>query len=170
MEFLNSIFSTLTFTKVNIKDNIVIYAAKISDQLAGGIGRYVVLCVPYTHSQIPDRVTINQVPWVSLQTRTLIKGYKLDKQKWLSNVEHDLLFPCTHRTQTHSIYSRPNFPYIIKLLHNPKRQTIYQYGNNLYLSSILNTFQCVIELPQTTCNEESCSRTVQNDDTIEFIE
>lgn len=139
------IFRGLLFKKTEIKERYVLYVAKIHCQLAGGIGRYIILFVP-VHLAIKDEDTIGNLAWVNLQTyemRDAFRGFALRSQKWdYPRGIPDPVLNILNRDERFSYYLTNNLPYEITMRHNPKKKSIYQYYDKMNLSAALSSFQC----------------------------
>jgi hypothetical protein len=165
---IDSYFSTLVFTKVDIVDTatdaMMIYVAKIAAATMSKGSRYVILTVPF--GPYGERVRVTSVPWTSLQTRVQegSKYGKIPAQAWkVPNGVTDVHYSFIERTMGYtkyrpSVYNHgrsnvptslarwvnPTFPYEVMLLHNPKKKTMYQHHNHLTLMVAIETFECVI--------------------------
>lgn len=148
MDFFNELFGTLIFTKVKIVGTSAVYAARIQSFI--GVGERYVFLTTELFRNLPDQVHIYQVPWTSLQTRTITDHYAL-KEQALSPKTFDprysdfkLAINVLYREQTQTIYTC-RYPFEIMLLHDPKKKSTYQYSNAMDLRHALGTFQCVVK-------------------------
>jgi len=168
MEIINDYFSTLIFSKVDIKNDFCVYAAGIYTGLAGEAKRYIFIFV-HESKAFKQKGKIYEFEWVSIQTRELTGSYRLNKQYWKIDRDlPDLKLSVVNRGQDKSIYSF-NDPslYFLKceLIHNQKKKTIYQYHNKITLSGAIETFNMVISLipskmPRYPKNNHSQQNTV----------
>jgi len=145
MDLLNHYFKDLIFTKVDNKEDFVVYAAGVSGAFGGGHQRYVIIFVP-NHLAIKSQARIFELAWQNLQTRNLTYSYRLKKQNFVipDNLE-DILLEVSKREKMYSTYHSvtDDFPFDVLLLHNPKKKSVYQYNNKIMLSAALETFESV---------------------------
>lgn len=142
---VNAYFPDLIFQKVEIKDQVTIYAACISGDLGGGGKNYALALVP-NHLALVGKSRLVDLLWICFQTRNL-KGYKLPLQKWTlpSSGVQNIMFHLTSRGVGSSDYMAENgLPFEMTLLHNPKNKSKYQYHERMNLVASLATFQCSI--------------------------
>ena len=147
MDILYKIYESLVFYKVQSHSGYTIYAALIDSLLNDGY-RYVMLLVPVALSYY-DKATISQLQWSCLQTRLLQEKYQIPSQ----TLDSKVLDTRYHEKIPLTLVSRDlkNTEYVsdlgffVSLLHNPKKNTIYQYSDNIDLRRALNTYSCVIK-------------------------
>lgn len=152
MDLLNSYFKNLVFTKIEKKENFVIYGAGIACGLGGGKKRYVLLFVP-EYLANKNKARIYELKWQNLQTRELSYSYNLRPQPWsLPRDVEDVVLEVKHRSQKSSTYQAygGNFPFEILLLHDPKKKTIYQYRNKLTLTAAIEMFNSIFNYVDDT--------------------
>jgi len=145
MEIINHYFKNLLFTKVvENKEGYAIYGAGIFSGIGGGKMRYVLLFVPVSDA-FQRQAKIHELKWKNLQTRTLEDSYKLKTQRWVlpTNIP-DFLLSVQTRNKKYSIYTNPEIPFEILLLHNPRKKTEYQYRNKMMLSAAIDMFETII--------------------------
>lgn len=144
MEIINAYFKSLVFTRIEEKQGYAIYGAGVNSGISGGIGRYVLVFVP-SHLAVLSRAKITDLAWTNIQTRELRDSYRLKKQVLkLSHTLPNIELHIISRDKKSSTYIADGFPFEIVLLHNPKKKSAYQYNNKMMLSSVLDTYQCVI--------------------------
>lgn len=150
MNFINEYFKDLVFTRVvDNREGYAIYGAGISSGIGGEKMRYVLLFVPVLYSS-KRQSKIKDLMWKNLQTRNLVDSYKLKPQRWSYDRDvTDFLLTIQERTKKHSIYTNPELPFEILLLHNPKKKTDYQYSNKINLSSAIELFETIINYKDT---------------------
>src|ERR1700752_2516052 len=105
MNVLNEFFKTVLFYKVDAKDDFAIYAAEISNLTSDGNKKYVILFVPH-HLAQKDKAMIFDLPWRSLQMRSIKAQYRCGKPV-LWKYPRDLPDPMMtvrDRQDSHSIY------------------------------------------------------------------
>jgi hypothetical protein len=150
---INNYFSSLTFYKLGEKSdpstNLVygVYGAKIYNQMLGVKKNYILVFVP-SYLAVLAQAPMHKLPWVNIQTRVLQDSAypHLKPQNWVyeKNLE-DPMFNLLERTEQHSSYNCPLFSDIeMKILHDPRKNTMYQYYNRMSLSASLSTMNCVI--------------------------
>ena len=178
MEVINSYFKGLTFTRVDEKQtdgqNFTVYGAGVTGLYGDGYSRYVLLFVP-SHLAIKTRAKIFELPWETLQTRSLKYSYKLRQQPW--GPPRGLIDPVLQiykREKTHSTYYGPQtFPFEILLLHDPRKKTLIQYYDKMRVSSALETFSSVFvyrgNIPPMQYTQDSIPQE-DFDDSFELIE
>ena len=124
-----------------------VYAAKVHSGL--NQNRYLFVILPTTLAHAND-VTLNQVDWISFQTRTTDDVYNVpthhlylndERKKTLSDI-----ITCTTRTADETNYVTDHLPIRIKLMHDPKKKNHLQFPDKAKLYQALDTFQCVVEL------------------------
>lgn len=146
---IDKFFQNLIFTKVDIKDDFAIYAAKISSQLGDGQKQYVLLFVRL-HNAIGEKTTINNLLYLNLQVRVLKTNYRIPEQRWRYDRQlKNIMFVVERREQLHTVY-RPedkSLDFEMLLKHNPKKSTVFQYQNKMLLSEAFDTFNCILQIP-----------------------
>ena len=146
IDLVNVYFGKLVFSKVEQKENYIIYAAAISSAYADGKKQYVLAFVPM-HLAILKKAYLSELPWINLQTRMIQSGYKLQAQRWdLEKGLPDPFFRIVERTQTYSKYlpESDGMPFEMLLIHDPKKKSKFQYYNRMSLLGAFNTFGCVL--------------------------
>ena len=155
IDLINSYFPNIIFTKVQQKEQYIIYAASIAASLGDGSKHYVLVFVP-VHLAIKNKAKIEDLTWVNIQTRTIKNGYKLPQQKWdLPFNNSDLFFNVIDRMDTYSKYISQDGNFELLLINDPKKKTKYQYYNKMSLSGALSTFSCVLNYLGNSMKEES---------------
>lgn len=149
MEVFYDIFKDLTFTKLKTVDGFAMYAALTQSFLVNGF-YYVILLVPLNKAY-HDTATIFQLDWSSLQTRVLQEKYSIQEQNLDTKIfdtryAGKLPMKMISRTEKYTSYSPVHdIPVEVSLLHDSKRKTIYQYGDDMDLRHALKTFMCVVK-------------------------
>jgi len=148
MDILNKYFEKLRFTRVDEKQTptgqrFAVYGAGIEGLFGDGRARYVLLFVP-AHLAIKTQAHIHELPWETLQTRSLHYSYRLKGQPWHPRNLPDPTLVITRREKTHSTYYGPqNFPFEVLLLHDSRKKTHLQYYDKMRVSAALETFASV---------------------------
>ncbi len=151
-EYINTYFGDLIFCFLENTGDYAIYGSHINSQLGGDKERFVIALVP-SHMGIKDKCKLNELHWVNIQTRLLPSTkYKSPKQRWQTP---DKLIPhialsISSRDNKKSIYNFDgkssnckDFPFEVTLLHDPKKNTVYQYPNNINFIWAVDQFQTV---------------------------
>ena len=148
MNVLNDLFRSLEFTKVKVVDSYALYMAKIQTFTGNG-RRYVIAAVPFDKAHYPQTSLMN-LPWVSVQTRTLADEYNIPEQILNHRIldhrfsDNKIKFSVINRSNTSSDYVS-QVPLELSILHDPKKKSLYQYPDTIELRQALNTFQCVVK-------------------------
>lgn len=147
-DVFDEIFKNLYFYRIRPGgEGYMMYAAQLQSFI-GNAKRYVILFVQDRYAYY-DKARINQLRWTSLQTRTIPDDYRIVEQmldpKALDTRYHPKVrLYLKARTDKQTEYNAP-MPIELALLHDPKRKTKYQYGDEMTLRQALATFQCVIK-------------------------
>ena len=147
MDLINNYFNKTVFEKVDQKETFIIYAARITSSLGSGQKQYVLAFVPVEHA-IKNKAYLYELAWHNVQTRLLRKGYNLVQQKWdMPRNLPNIIFDKIERNKQYTKYiylneGEPVFEMI--LLHDPKKQSRYQYYDRMDIVASLNTFSCVL--------------------------
>ena len=142
---VNAYFPDLVFFKVEVKDDVTIYAACISSDLGGGRKNHALALVP-NHLALTEKSRLADLLWICFQTRCL-KGWRLPLQKWTlpSSGVRNVMFELVARGLGSSDYvAADGLPFEMTLLHNPKVRSKYQYHDRMNLVASLATYQCSI--------------------------
>ena len=140
MELINDYLKDLVFIRVEDKEGYAVYAAKISGLLGAGKSRYALAFVPIALASAKTSF-IHNLRWQNVQLRTLQYGYRIKRQVWKPpNDLPDPIMEVKSRQQEYSRYLIPGYPFEILLLHNPRKKTVYQYQNKVFISSAIGEF------------------------------
>lgn len=141
-------YGDLTLKKIKVNDGWVIYCAKVNAQI--NEFRYLFVIVRDSMS-LQDRMSLSNLNWVSFQTRTTndyysdVPSYNLfptEPKKQILNDKLDL----RDRSKVETLYSCKNTPINVKLIHEMRKNNIYQYPDTLFLYQALETYNCVVDL------------------------
>jgi hypothetical protein len=143
MDIFSAYLGKLVFTRIETLGEYTIYGARISAMLGGDLQRYILLFVPNAYAR-SEKAYIHELKWKNLQTRTLRNSYSLPKQSWFPPKSPDFLLEIVDRTEQHSVFGNKDFPYDVKILHDSKKRTIYQYQSRMSFSAILLTYNAII--------------------------
>lgn len=122
-----------------------IYGCKLKTSLF--LNRYIFVIVPTVGLQ-PEDTSLNQLDWISFQTRTTEEFYRLPEINLTTGNKSSLsdVLDVLERTKTTSSYITPTLPIRIKLMHDPKKNNTLQYPDQCKLYQALETFRCVVEM------------------------
>lgn len=142
--YIESCLEGLVFTRIDTKDSFGVYAVKMGRSSENGYGNYILAFVPI-HLALLDRAPISRLEWRNIQSRSIKNGYKLTPQNFSRKQPPVVLVENIERTTGYSRYSNKEFSNIeILLLHNPVKNTVYQYHNKLAIMGCIETFNCVL--------------------------
>jgi len=125
-------------------NNFTVYMAKIHSML-GNAFRYLILFVPRDVNPTGTQKHMNDLDWVSLQTRTLEDRHDLKSHSYPVRRTQALSQKITRDTQNEqqSTYNAEIFPLTVTLLHTRKNNS-FQYQPTGTIVSALETFQTII--------------------------
>ena len=148
---LNEYFKNLIFTRIpgenTASSGYTIYGAGIQSGLASQ-KRYVLLFVKSQYATLPQ-AKIYELDYDNLQTRQLSQSYNLRPQNYGGTHPqgYDPLLEVLSRSDKESVYTCPDLPYwTVSLIHDPKKNTKFQYNNKITLSAALSMFNTVITI------------------------
>lgn len=145
-QLFSKYFNNPLMTKIkNVDSDYCIYAVKLYCLLSKEC-RYIITCCKYDILPIGSKKHLEQMEWVSLQTRTLKDHYNVDTHSYIPKLE-GLLNKTIHRVETSaktSTYHCDDYPVlIITLVHTPKKgATSYQDKGNIIAA--LETWETII--------------------------
>lgn len=140
-------FGNVKMTKIKSSEGYAVYAVKVNSNLSDN--RYVFAVVPdnrYLEKEIP----LNNLNWVSLQTRTDPEFHKIPSVSLYLNEQRknalsDIL-QVVERDQQKTVYMVQTIPIKVTLLHDPKQKNSLQFPDRCKLYQALETYNCVVEL------------------------
>ena len=140
-------FGDITLRLIKNENGWGVYAARTHSGL--NQNRYIFVIVS-SQSVSGEQATLNNLDWVSLQTRTTDDVHPvpthhiyLDEQK--KEALPDII-TAVDRTADETIYVTDALPIKVRLLHDPKKKNHLQYPDKTRLYNAINTFRCVIDL------------------------
>ena len=151
VQILEEFFKNLWFYHIEFSNEYAIYAAKIHSMFQKE-NRYIFVFVNTTQVSSPPslgRERIGNLPWVSLQTRLIPKdsdtySQRLVLQELKFNArEVDGKLRIQNRSAEKSVYFSEDRELQVELLHNPSNSSIYQFNNNIMISTAIELFQSV---------------------------
>jgi len=132
-EYLNN----PAMTKIKNDNNLSMYLVK-TYCLTSTTCRYIITFVPINNSPIGSVENLVDLKWVSLQTRTIEEKFQNIRPHGYTPEEKGPLMSKIHRTKTTkeaSTYQCEDYPLIITLLHdNKKNSDSYQSSGNIILA------------------------------------
>lgn len=140
-------YGDITLDKLKVEDNWTIYCTKMNS----GLNSYRYIYVVVSNIMAPgQQATLNQLDWISFQTRETEELYKVSTTNfYLDDTKKKVLsdmITVNERTKTETIYYTDDLPIRIRLLHDPKKNNHLQYPDRAFLYQALNTYHCVVEL------------------------
>lgn len=145
MDQLNNIldhyYGHLIFTRVRLTNEAAVYAARI-ETLLGKDERFVMAIVP-VHLAFKDHARLQELHWLSLQTRSLDTTYGINKQLQMAVSIPEIKLKVKNRNEEKTVYYSP-YPVDVELLHNSKKRSSYQFNDNITLGYALGTWNCLI--------------------------
>lgn len=148
---LDLYFKKLWFTFLEFNNEYAMYGAKIYSMFQKD-ATYVFAFVDTTKTfnrVSRGRERLESLAWVSLQTRLIPKdedtyGSKLALQELkINSREVDGPLRIQSRSAQHSVYLSEDGTLQVELLHNKTNPSIYQYNNNIMISTAVELFQSV---------------------------
>ena len=96
-----------------------------------------------------NEITLNNLDWVSLQTRTSDENHKVPTHTlYLTPQRKELLMDklsVVNRTNEETEYVT-HMPVKVRLLHDPKKKNYLQYPDTTLMYKALETYRCIIDL------------------------
>ena len=139
-------YSGIYLQKIEDKSGSGIYYAKILTFL-GNDDRYLIGVVPNDHNPVGTEVTLDQLPFSGIQTRTLSIDHDLTPQQHNKPHRHNLKnyqLEIAKSDMARSDYYCSSSPIDVALIHDIKAKSRYQYPDSIRLDQALETWQCVI--------------------------
>ena len=148
---LETFFKNLWFYHLEFNNAYAIYGTKIHSMFQKET-RYIFVFVDTTKITNPvslGRERLVDLPWVSLQTRLISKDSDRYNQRLVFQElkfnprEGDTKLRIQNRSAERSVYLPEDGSLRVELLHNPSNSSIYQFNNNMMLSTAVELFQSV---------------------------
>ena len=151
VEILNYFLNNLWFDYLEFKNAYAIYGTKIHSMFQKD-NKYIFVFVDTT--KVSRQVSLGRerladLPWVSIQTRLIPKdsdtySQRLVLQELKFNArEVDGKLRIQNRSAEKSVYFSEDRELQVELLHNPSNSSIYQFNNNIMISTAIELFQSV---------------------------
>jgi len=127
-----------------------VYASKISSGLLNQ-NRYIFVVVPQSRTyELGNVETLNNLDWVSFQTRMTEEVHAVPEHGLYSTPERKKMLndkvKVVERTKDETFYLTNSLPIRVRVLHDPKKKNSLQYPDEAYLYQLLESYRCVIEL------------------------
>ena len=140
----------LMFYHIEFNNAYSIYGTKIHSMFQKET-RYIFVFVDTTKVSRPVSLgpaRLADLPWVSLQTRLISKDSDHYNQLVFQELkfnprEMDAKLRIQNRSAENSVYLSEDGSLRVELLHNPSNSSIYQFNNNIMLSTAVELFQSV---------------------------
>lgn len=139
-------FGDIQFKRIKQDQGYDIYACKTR---TGLLYIHYIYVIAQSRPHYKDYMTLNALDWDSLQTRKTEDVLSVPDNTYLIDDKKKQALPDTlnikDRQKEFSSYITP-LPISIKILHDPKRKTVYQYPDSMKLYQAIETYDCIIEL------------------------
>ena len=148
---LETFLKNLWFYHLEFNNVYSIYGTKIHSMFQKET-RYIFVFVDTTKVSSPlslDPARLVDLPWVSLQTRLISKDSDHYHQQLVFQElkfdprAGDAKLRIQNRSVENSVYSSEDGTLRVELLHNLSNSSIYQFNNNIMLSTAVELFQSV---------------------------
>jgi len=140
-------FGDISLRLIKNENGWAVYAAKVYSGL--NENRYIFIVIP-SNQAYSQEVNLNNVDWISFQTRTTDDVYNVPTHHLYLNEERKSAMPdtitATGRTEHETSYITDNLPIRVRLMHDPRKKNHLQYPDKAKMYQALNTFRCVVEL------------------------
>ncbi len=126
-------------------DNTSIYYTKINC-LLGKYKRYLIIITKKDVNKIGDKEYMENLHWISLQTRELEVDYNIQKHEYTPRLLKDLYkqIYITERTKDYSNYNCTEYPHLnIVLLHDQNINSEYQYSDKGDIVNAIETYRTI---------------------------
>ena len=143
-EAFTDYFNNPVLTKIKNVDKYTVYMARIHAML-GNAYRYLVIFVERDVNMFGTTKKMDELTWISLQTRTLEDQHNLKPHTYQAAQKPPLnqKINIQDRNEKQSTYHSTDFHLVITLLHTRKNNS-YQYQPTGTIVSALETFQTII--------------------------
>jgi hypothetical protein len=138
-------FNNPILTKIKNVDNYSVYMTRIHT-LLGNSYRYLILFVEIDVNVVFNTSkNMDEIKWVSLQTRTLEDYHDLKSHTYQPVLKHPLNQKIKNQNmnEKQSTYHSEDFPLVITLLHT-RKDNVYEYQPTGTIISAIETFQTII--------------------------
>ena len=140
-------YGTLSLKLLRTDNDWAFYCAKIYSGL--NQNRYIFVVIP-ANSAVSKEATLDQLDWVSFQTRTTDETHHVPTHHLYLNDTRKKTFSdkitVVKRTQDETEYITQDLPIKVRLLHDPKKNNYLQYPDQALMYQALETYRCVVDL------------------------
>lgn len=135
-------FNNPSLTKIKDINQFSMYAVKTNGML-GIEHRYIIVFVYKNNHHTGHEETLDNLYWVSIQTRTLTEEYKTRVHNYIPRKlpELDKKINLQHRDDKQYVYNVEDYPISITLI--PKSKSL-DYGNTGKIINAIETFQTIV--------------------------
>nr|QBK87201.1 MAG: uncharacterized protein LCMAC201_01030 [Marseillevirus LCMAC201] len=142
-------YGDLALGLIKDENGWAVYAAKVYSGL--NLYRYIFVIVPsQSLGSSRDKTTLDQLDWISFQTRTTDEVHKVPTHHLYLDDKRKKLFSdkitAIERISEETHYITDSLPIKIRLLHDPKKKNHLQYPDQAFMYQALDTYRCVVEL------------------------
>lgn len=147
-EAFTEYFNNPGLTKIKDVKEFSMYAVRIHAML-GNAQRYLIVFVPRDVRVKGSKENLENLKWVSLQTRTLEEIYHVSTHMYMAKKQPPLnqKISITSQDEKQSSYIAEKFPLTITLLHT-KKNNVYQYHPTGSIVSAIETYQTIINFKE----------------------
>jgi len=141
-------FNNPLMVKIKNVSNFSMYCVKIYAML-GNAYRYLIVLTDRDFEELGFKKHLNDIEWVSLQTRTLQEKHIVPTHSYPKNLKPPLndKISVQSRTEDASTYKAEKLPLVITLL-NTRKNNKHQYSPSGTIVSALETFQTIINFDE----------------------
>jgi hypothetical protein len=136
-------FNNPIMTKIKDVNQFSMYAIKTNGML-GIEHRYIIVFVDKNNYPVGHEETLDNLFWVSIQTRTLTEDYKTKVHNYIPRriPELDKKINLKHKDDKQYVYNVEDYPISVCLI--SKNKGMLEYGNSGKIINAIETFQTVI--------------------------
>lgn len=131
----------------NFDGGWAMYGAQVFSGL--NLNRYIFVIIQARLAR-GQEMTLDQMDWVSFQTRTTEDVHKVPTHHLFVNENQKKALPdiitATSRTGEETRYITDSLPIKVQLMHDPKKNNQLQFPDKMRLYQALGTYRCVVEL------------------------
>ncbi|KKL18564.1 hypothetical protein LCGC14_2474240 [marine sediment metagenome] len=140
-------YGDIALELIKNENSWAVYAAKAYSGL--NQHRYIFVIVP-SRMMRGQKTTLNQLDWVSFQTRTTDDVYQVPTHHLYLDDKRKKMFSdkitAIERISEETHYITDSLPIKIRLLHDPKKKNHLQYPDQAFMYQALDTYRCVVDL------------------------
>tara|TARA_Y100000389_G_C17240340_1_gene402751 strand:- start:298 stop:744 length:447 start_codon:yes stop_codon:yes gene_type:complete len=141
---ISQYFNNPIMTKIKDENKQSFYFVRVQSQLLNGY-RYVIAITEQNNDKIYTRKYLNNISWISLQTRTLKQIYNIPSISYHSDVLDKHIITILNRTKVYTTYTSKDFLNIqIHVL--VTTSNMYEYPPEATISNALENYQTLINI------------------------